>query len=276
MLKQSVTMVSGTKSRKITVGNTKTQKKLWEKTGNVASCLYISNDLIIAGTHWGQLRVLSLDGKLEFERQFGCNSVTTLDVHATGRFVLTGYSDGTVRLIGSDLELHIVDLEGPQHLTDSDSQFQDHAVKKVFFLPDKDLPGGCLAVCTCARRSITVAVIEETGAVRHQQLQVDVHEISSFRQCSSDPYVLYASVKLGRKVVGVVKYKLCLDQFCGYRLEREHLMEDLDVGSSSSTFDMLILAAGRRFMFAAIQSDFVIFDLAKRRRFATIPNFLGR
>ena len=259
------------------MGNTKTQKKLWEKTGNVASCLCISNDLIVAGTHWGQLRVLSLDGTFEYEQQCGCNSVTALDVHPTGHFVLTGYSDGTVRLIDSDLNVHVVGSEGPQHHFDSDSQFQESAIKKVFFLPDKDLPDGHLAICVCARRSVMAAVIDGSGAVTQQHLRADIHEMTSFRQCSSDPYVLYASVKLGRKVVGVVRYRLQhLDRSSGYRLDSDRLMEDMEVSSSSSAFDMLILAAGQRFMLAAIQSDFVIFDLVRCTRFATISNFLGR
>ena len=210
-------------------------------------------------------------------QQFGCNSVTTLAVHATGGFVLTGYSDGTVRLVDSNLTHHLVDLEAPQSGSDSDFQCQEFAAKKVFFLPDRGLPAGHLAICVCAKRSVTVAVIEaRTGAVRQQRLKEDVREMTSFRQCCSDPHVLYASVKLGRKVLGVVKYQMRPDGCAGYGLQSEHLMEDMQANSSGSTFDMLILAAGQRFLFAAIQSDFVILDLAKRRRFTTIPNFLGR
>ncbi|KAK7116375.1 hypothetical protein V1264_002065 [Littorina saxatilis] len=273
-------LVIGSKDRRVMAFDAETKRMRWDKSGNVVCCVVVSNDLIIAGTHWGQLRIISLNGSFQYEKLFGCNSVTALDIHESGRFVLAGFCDGTVRLIGNELDHTIVKLGLPKRADVADeSRFQEVSVKKVFFLPESNLPPNHLAICVCAKQSVTMAVIDHSGKVKEQHCQVSFNKMLSFCCCKSDPGILYASMRLSQMTVGIVKYEMRpTSSSPSYTLERSDLMVE-SVESAAyvycRTFSMLILAAGKRFLIAAVIRDLVIFDLVLRKRVAEVVDFFA-
>ncbi|XP_076465858.1 uncharacterized protein LOC143297405 [Babylonia areolata] len=262
-------IVTGCKrNRHLTAMRARSCQPLWLTEHFTPTCLLFSSDLLLAGNQFGQVRVLTLTGDtLEEGFQCGPSSVTALDVHPGGHFMIVATTDGDLHLVDDNLDVfNVGSIVSIQSHDVENYSVSDLVPTKVFFLPDGGLKKDQVAVCVCTGHWICAAVLSATGHV----LQKDVHvfPVSAFSFCrsSAQPNVVYAaSCKHAQRARTFTKhtFKVSSKGMVSQQV-RERVISKSD---QTSVFDVdkenfLLLAAGRKLGVAAIDHYVYVFNLA--------------
>lgn len=271
---------------------------LWEKAGSLVSCVKNSNDLVLAGTYSGQLRVVSQNGEFDHKLQVHPCSIYVIDVHKSGLYLLIGYSCGTVHLIDENvhsltLDAHENDDAGVMRNVRTGLECPGIKLVNVKFLSDPVQHTCLLAVTVCFEHYVTFALVDKTtGKLRKRfQSTKTFSPLSSFCLTVSNPCVAYASEgDVNSLIINVWKYEVSLIEIDRTRFQTDRLpadAKDLIVEDgpwltlNAAKYHIIdysplhIIAAGKRFLIAAMLCDIVIFDVENFKPLATISEFLG-
>ncbi|XP_076465705.1 uncharacterized protein LOC143297311 [Babylonia areolata] len=240
---------------------------LWVSKDFMPTCLLFSSDLLLAGNHFGQVRVLTLTGEaLHKDFQCGPCSVTALDVHPDGHFMIVATTDGDLHLVDDSLDVFNMGSIVSIQIDDVENySVSDLVPTKVFFLPDGGLKKDQVAVCVCTGHWICAAVLSSTGRL----LQKDVHifPISAFSFCrsSAQPNVVYTSsgkyVQHGRTFTEHT-FKVSSKGVVSQQVQERVISESWSLFSNVDKENILLLAAGEKLGVAAIDNSVYVFNLA--------------
>ncbi|KAL8597808.1 hypothetical protein ACOMHN_004923 [Nucella lapillus] len=265
-------IVAGALDMHLRAMEAETKRLLWVHESNVPSCLRIAGDMVLAGNHFGQVSVLSLKGRV-LERRFQCGpcSVTMLDVHPSGRFMIVATADGLLHLVDDDLEVYNVAVH-LKALTPVSS------VREVFFLPDRALKDGELAVCVCTEYWRCVAVLGVRGQVLHEDKHKFSHSVCSLCHHVSKSNVLYIlpSDDSGDRFPSVprtlTKHTFRISSAgVSTKVEETAMCQNLSTWNSG---DVLLLAAGRHLGLAVFGDSVGVFRMAGGTVVFSFPHFL--
>ncbi|XP_076465500.1 uncharacterized protein LOC143297185 isoform X2 [Babylonia areolata] len=239
---------------------------LWASKDFMPTCLLFSSDLLLVGNHFGQVRVLTLTGNaLVADFQCGPCSVTALDVHPDGHFMIVATMDGDLHLVDDSLVvINVGSIVSIQSHDVENYSILDLVPTKVFFLPDGGLKKDQVAVCVCTGHWICAAVLSTTGRL----LQKDVHifPISAFSFCrsSAQPNVVYTSsgkyAQYGRTFTEHT-FKVSSKGVVSQQVQ-ERVISGCCLIIDVDKENILLLAAGKKLGVAAIDDIVYVFNLA--------------
>jgi hypothetical protein len=252
---------------------------LWEKPGGLVSCIQSSGDLIMAGTFSGQLRVISREREFEHRVLINSCSVQSLETHTSGRYLLVGYTCGTVHLFGENFNKVILNLLEVDEAAGDAASCPGVKVVGVKFLPDPCFEhAGLLALAVCYYKQVAYALVDpNTGEVRKKFSNwVAFSPLTSFCQTASDPHVFYVSEGDGDSITSSIwRQEVCFTGTSNAEVPEDALAV-LAKYHSVDDGPLLIIAAGRKFLITARMFDIVIFHVDTFKKLATISDFLGK